>query len=898
MCTVTCTESKAPDLGQSPPQALHQERDPKRTPMMQQWHSCKEQAVDALLFFRLGDFYEAFYEDAKIVSKELDLTLTQRQDVPMCGIPWHTSEGYVERLVSKGFKVAIAEQVEDPKTAKGLVSRKLVKIVSPATLVSQSVGNDKGHTFFASITASKKGLGLALIDLVTASFWVFECTHPKELINELFRHSPKELLLSESVQRLYPELIGEIRQNHKILITTHQEWFFDPVEATETLCRHFGIQTLDGFGLKEIPLATTSAGALIKYLRDWQMCTIDHLKVVRPLVTSNTLSLDRQTLVNLELLEPIDKANKHCSLVSVLDETKTPMGARLLREWIKAPLVHREKIEARQDAIQAFLDLMENEPEILEDFDEKLERIKDLEKLIYRIKTAASGPREYVALKTSLEPLVFIKKVLKRCNSKLLQALEQRIEPCIDCVERIRQSLVETPPFRVSDGGLFKEGYHPTLDEYLALRKNSRDWLVGFQTRLRQETGIKTLKVGYNKMFGYYIEVSKVASDKMPETFQRRQTLVNGERYICPELKEFEEKILNADMRIQELEETLFNELRQEVALYQDVILQTAKCIAQVDVLASLAHVAKRRKYTRPTIDDSRILLIKEGRHPVIEALNIQEPFVANDLFLDGHDRALLCLTGPNMAGKSTYIRQTALLVILAQIGSFIPVKGATIGLVDKVFSRIGASDDLARGQSTFMVEMAETASILHQATDRSLVILDEIGRGTSTYDGISIAWAVAEYLLTQEHSRPKTLFATHYFELTELASICPGAINATVAISETDDTVTFLRKVVSGTTDRSYGIHVARLAGMPQAVLDRAEKLLQELECKDALDACKKTHAKAQLVQDDFFSLIATNAKSNMQKKIIEEIVDINIDRITPVEALTKLNEWKLRMT
>ena len=875
----------------------NQEVDTKLTPMMQQWHACKAQAKDALLFFRLGDFYEAFYDDAKTISKELDLTLTQRQDIPMCGIPWHTSEGYIERLVLKGFKVAVAEQVEDPKKAKGLVSRKLVRIVSPATLVGETIGNEKGHTFFAALCGSKNNLGLALIDLVTASFWVFECQNPKDLINELFRHGPKELLLSPSISKQHPELITEIRQNHKILITVQQEWFFDPVESQDTLCQHFDIKTLDGFGLKNMHFGPAAAGALIKYLRDWQMCSVDHIKAIRPLVTSKTLSLDRQTLVNLELLEPLDKTNKYCSLVSILDKTVTPMGGRLLREWIKAPLVSCEKIEARQRAIEAFLALMHAYPEMMDLFDEKMAKIKDLEKLIFRIKNNTSGPREYVALKTSLQPLVSIKALVKKLDSELLKLLDARIEPCLELVEKLGQSLVDTPPFRASDGGLFKEGYDSALDELVTLRKTSREWLVNYQLRLRQETGIKTLKVGYNKMFGYYIEVSRVASEKMPDSFQRRQTLVNGERYISPELKEFEEKILTADMRIQEIEERLFTQLRKEVAIWHDVILQTAKSISVVDVLAGLAHVAKRRKYTCPKIDESRILLIKEGRHPVIEALNIDEPFISNDLFLDGHDRSLMCLTGPNMAGKSTYIRQTALLVIMAQIGSYIPVKEATIGIVDKVFSRIGASDDLARGQSTFMVEMTETASILHQATDRSLVILDEIGRGTSTYDGISIAWAVAEYLLTKEHGRPKTLFATHYFELTELATKLKGAINATVAISETDDTVIFLRKVVPGTTDRSYGIHVARLAGMPQAVLDRAEKLLSELECKEAVDTCQKEQVKAQLVQDDFFSRIASNRKGQMERKIIDEIVGVNIDRITPVDALMKLNEWKQRM-
>lgn len=862
------------------------EKELRITPMMQQWKECKETAKDAVLFFRLGDFYEAFYEDAKIASKELDLTLTQRQDVPMCGIPWHTSDGYIERLVQKGHKVAIAEQVEDPKKAKGLVTRRVVRIVSPATLAS-ATSNEKGHSFFAAVSAVDGKYGLSLIDLVTASFWTYEFSSSKELVNELFRQSPKELLVSQRFQAKEGKLLAEITQNNRLLISAKEDWLFDPVQAEDVLLKHFTVKTLDGYGLKEMHASVVASGALIQYLRDWQMCPVDHLRVIRPQNATKTMQLDRGTLVNLEILEPIDKQHPHNCLRAVLDATKTPMGARLLTQWLKSPLLDKGKISARHDAVNAL-----QHHDFADSLDEHLENIRDLEKLIYRIKNASSGPREYVSLRQSLEQLPHIKTALKEVDSELIQSLSNLIEECEPCVEKIRNALVDAPPFKVSDGGLFKPGYCADLDELQSLRQNSRDWLLQYQTRLREELGVKTLKVGYNRMFGYYIEVSRAQCEKMPETLIRRQTLVNGERYISPELKEFEEKILSADARIQEIEERLFAELKADVALWHEAILRSAASIAGIDVLRSFALVAKRRNYKRPEIDDSRVLSITDGRHPVIESLAHSEHFVPNDIFLDGRDAALLCITGPNMAGKSTYIRQVALLVIMAQIGSFVPATSAKIGIVDKLFSRIGASDDLARGQSTFMVEMAETASILHQATDRSLVILDEIGRGTSTYDGISIAWAVAEFLLKREHGNPKTLFATHYFELTDLKNKLVGVQNATVAISETDDGIVFLRKVVPGTTDKSYGVHVARLAGMPEAVIKRATEFLQNLEKGEKI--IKKEVEIPRNFNADLFTNAPENRRTKLGRELAQTIVEMDINHMTPMDALNKIYEWK----
>ncbi len=852
------------------------------TPMMQQWVECKNQAKGAILFFRLGDFYEAFEDDAILLAKELELTLTQRQDTPMCGIPWHTSEGYIERLVIKGYRVAIADQVEDAKNAKGLVKRKVVRVVSPATHIPTAGVQEKSNAYFASVTTNGELFGLALIDIASATFSVYETTSAKDLCNEIFRQSPKELLLSRRFQVKHKELLAEVQLGSKLSLSVQDDWLFDPVDANDRLCNHFKVTTLDGFGLKTMTAGVTAAGALLHYLGDWQLCPLEHITTIRPHMTSHCMFLDRATLTNLEILEPTDRTRSDNSLVSILDETKTPMGARLIRQWLKTPLVDVTAITSRQDAIAEFLKIENETPSETVAFDEKLCQIRDLERMMYRIKTQTAGPKEFVSLRMSLEQLPFVQTFIANTASSRLNTLAQKLHPHTECATLIAQALIDNPPFRASDGGLFKTGYNSKLDELNALRQGSQDWLIAYQENLRLQTGIKTLKVGYTRMFGYYIEVSRAQTDKVPDSFQRRQTLVNGERYITQELKEYEEKILSADSLIESLEQSLFVELRRQVASWHDTILQTAKCVAQVDVLRSLAITAKRRGYFKPEVVDSSVLHITEGRHPIIESLTTTGHFVANDLTLDGQEKSLICLTGPNMAGKSTYIRQVALLVIMAQIGSYIPAKEAKIGVVDKVFSRIGASDDLARGQSTFMVEMAETASILHQATNRSLVILDEIGRGTSTYDGISIAWAVAEYLLKGK-SKPKTLFATHYYELTELADKIAGAINYTVAITETSDGVLFLRRIIPGIADKSYGIHVARLAGMPQPVIARAEELLKKLE------QTPTAKPKPQVQQPDLFSKPQANPKEQLALKLL---ADIDVSRITPLDALVKLAE------
>lgn len=824
---------------------------------MLQWKQCKDQAGSALLLFRLGDFYEAFYEDAQVIAKELGLTLTHRQGIPMCGVPWHTTEGYVDSLVEAGFRVAIAEQVEGDKNGpgKGLMSRMISRIVSPGTggLTAPTSTEGRGtHTFFAAITREKEhyGLvyGLALLDIQTAQFLLFESSNKAAFINTILRYAPKELFIPHHFITLEPELMHELDYALRPRIEEDRSFRFDRERTggLTTLHSHFQVHTLDGFGLKEMHAAICSAGALLSYVQGELHINTSHIRKCSPIHAENHMLLDRATLSHLEIVEPLSQSKKGArtpkrTLLDIIDATNTPMGARLLRQWLLSPLLHVQEINARQDAIAECLKLALS-------VDDSLARIDDIERIAYRIQAGLAGPRDYVALKASLRECANIKKYLDNCTSPLLTTLRAKFEVSVPHVEEvhtlIERALVDNPPLRVSDGSLFKRGYNAELDELYNLRSNGHEWLHNFQNKLREELGIKTIKVGFTKMFGYYIEVSRGASQKMPDTFVRRQTLVNAERYICPELKDYEEKILQSDARTAELEQQCFQAIQAYVTEKIAPLLEAAHIIATLDVIRSLAITAEKHHFKRPIVDSSKGIEIVGGRHPVIEA-HLTTPFTPNDIHLGCDEKTLMLLTGPNMAGKSTYIRQVALLVILAQIGSFIPAAKAKIGIVDKVFSRIGASDDIARGQSTFMVEMAETASILNLASNRSLVILDEIGRGTSTYDGISIAWAVAEFLIMKG---VKTLFATHYYELTELENHFPCVCNYHVAVSEHQDGITFLHTIVKGKTDRSYGIHVARIAGLPPSVVARATVILAELEKQKRASRAKPVLEKGTL--------------------------------------------------
>lgn len=799
----------------------------KTSPMMLQWQECKKKSENAVLLFRMGDFYEAFYEDAHLLSKELDLTLTRRQDIPMSGVPFHTCEAYIDKLIAKGHRVAIAEQIEDPKKTKGLVKRDVVRIVTPGTIINSNLLSDKSNNFFASLVKVGQIFGLAFLDLTTGEFWISEFKSERDLLNEIYRLHPSEFLASCKFKEKHQELFEEIRQTFPYLLNTEEEWHFEYQLTHDFLIQHFKVYSLDGFGLGGMIPGINAAGALLRYLQETLCLPLDHIQEIRAYTASHYMALDRMTQRNLELTLSLQDHSRKNTLLNILDHTSTPMGARLMHHWVKQPLLSVNEITLRQEGIQTFL----NDENSFEKIKEQLNAIRDLERLIMKISSGYASPKELMALHLSFKPIDQFKSLVSSLPSQWIQNEAQKLNPLPEMNQLIANALVDDPPLRLGDGKIFRDGYHAELDELREISQDSKTWLARYQATLREQTGIKTLKVGFNKMFGYYIEVSRGQADKMPETFIRRQTLVNGERYITPELKEYESKVLTAEERIKTIESELFYQLRIEIARYTKPVLCTAQAIGRLDCLASLAIAAKKQHYTRPIVDDSFIIEIEEGRHPVIETACIREKFIPNDTLLDDLNNRLLIITGPNMAGKSTYLRQVALIVIMAQIGSFIPARKARIGIVDKVYTRIGASDDLSRGQSTFMVEMTETANILHNVTSRSLVILDEIGRGTSTYDGISIAWSVAEYLLTSDDRMAKTLFATHYWELTKLEDKISGAVNYNVAVHEAADHITFLRKIVRGGTDKSYGIHVARLAGLPSSVIHRAHEILSHLE-------------------------------------------------------------------
>lgn len=801
---------------------------------MLQWQQCKEEAKDAVLLFRLGDFYEAFHEDAETCAKELELTLTQRQGTPMSGIPAHTAESYITKLVQLGYKVAVADQIEDPKQTKGLVKRAITRIVTSGTLTSGELSAKTNH-YIASITQVGSSFGLAFFDLSTSDFMVTEVSDIDQLKNEICRFLPRELLVSKKCLEKHTLFFEEVKRSLSLRIDTLEDWRFEHQLTYGFLTKALKVHSLDGFGLKGLVTAINAAGALLAYIQESLHHPLGPIQSIKNYSSSAYMGLDPSTLVNLDLVEN-NRGGKKQTLLSVIDFTETSMGARKLRDWILQPLQDPEAISERQNAVQELLE--EDELPFL------LKEIRDLKRLITKIATLQASPKDLFSLKLSLQALPKIKEKCALFSYPLLKCLQKEIDTQQALYETIAKTLSDDPPVKLSDGNCIRTGFDPDLDELKSLKNHSEEWLEQYQIQLREQTGIKTLRVGYTRVSGFYIEVSRGQAEKAPESFIRRQTLTNAERYITHELKAYEDKVLRADEQALEIETRLFKELCAKAALNAPAILQTAEAIAEIDALCSLARAARQNRYTRPLVDDSSMLFIAEGRHPVIEKTLLNEPFTANDTHLDGKEKSLMLITGPNMAGKSTYIRQTALIVLLAHIGSFVPAEKAHIGVVDQLFTRIGANDDLARGQSTFMVEMTETAAILHRATSRSLVILDEIGRGTSTYDGISLAWSIAEFLLNTPNKQAKTLFATHYFELTRLEQRFPRAVNFNVAVLEEGDHVVFLRKIIRGSADRSYGIHVARLAGLPAPVLKRAQEILNHLEDKEKQPASRSKKA------------------------------------------------------
>jgi len=842
---------------------------------MQQWNECKKKAGDAVLLFRLGDFYEAFFEDAQIIARDLGVTLTKRQGTPMAGVPYHAAESYIEKLVRKGHLVAIAEQLENPKNVKGIVKRAITRTVSPATLLTDSYLKEKESNFFCAIAKLNATWALARLEISTGRFEVAEYEQEKQLLDELHKSRPSELLIQEKVKHDLAVALEDMSLSFTVKMTTKENWHFDHKLSVDQLTTHFTLHSLDGFGLKGMVCAMNAAAALLSFVQDELCLSLKHVTRITPLHNNNTLVIDRATQKNLELLTSIHHGNKN-SLFDLLDETTTPMGGRLLAELILRPLTSRLNIERRLDAVE---ELVQN-PQKCTPLLDALSHVKDIERLITRISTGLCSPRDLSALRFSLEALPTLTAGVQQLSASLYSDIGKLLSHETPALE-IAHVLIDEPPLRLSDGYVINEGVHDELDTLKKLKGDAQRFLAEYQEKLKASLDIKTLKIGYSKAFGYFIEVSKGQSARMPDSFERRQTLVNAERFISPELKEFEEKILTADEKISAIELTLFTELRNKVASFADVIMTIAKGLAQLDCLLSFSITASQKNFTRPTFQDSPGIQITKGRHPIVESTIERNRFIPNETSLDHKTSAMILITGPNMAGKSTYIRQVALLTIMAHMGSFVPAENAVFGIVDKVFSRIGASDDLSRGQSTFMVEMAETANILHNATDRSLVILDEIGRGTSTYDGIAIAWAVAEYLLTK-HSHPvMTLFATHYSELTELEKRFPLAKNFQVAVQETENSIVFLHKIIPGGTDKSYGIHVASLAGLPQTAIRIAKEKLLTLE-EDTSSSIQE-----QLV------LFSTPQKVD-ESKLISILNEIDPDNLTPKDALETLYTLK----
>ncbi|WP_213318101.1 DNA mismatch repair protein MutS [Chlamydiifrater volucris] len=801
----------------------------KLTPMMEQWHNCKRKAGESLLLFRLGDFYEAFYEDAKLLADNLELTLTQRQGIPMAGIPVLHIDSYVDKLVAKGFKVAIAEQ-ESKSSTKGPMNRDISRFITPGTLLNSSLLSEKANNYIVALDRVGSLFGLAALDISTGSFTACEYDSIKNLHEEIFRLQPKELLISEKFSQKHCDELEKIQTQVNLSISVYSDWTFDHKLAYATLTKHFKVSTLDGFGLKGAVPAVNASGGLLSYIHDKLLLPLDHVSKISSHSEKEYLSVDKASQINLELLRSSNDDIRASSLLSIMDQTLTPMGGRLLRNRIIRPFYDKNRILACQDAVEFLL----YRKDLRKFLQVRLKEVRDFERLVTRVATQLATPKDLGTLKNSLSSsLEIFDKLVSYALPEFLSLPFEITETLIPLSDRLEGALLSELPLRVSEGGVFKDNYHPEIEELRNARIHAQAWVKDYQEKIRQETG-KRLKVCFNNLMGYYIEASKEQASGLPSTFIRRQTRMHAERFVTEELQKFEDKTLHAEENLQALEALLFKELCEDIAKEKNAILSLAEGIARLDYVYSLATLASNENYCRPLIDNGDNLIIHKGRHPVVEQLLPSSTFIPNDTIMRGTKTRMMILTGPNMAGKSTYIRQTALLVIMAQMGSFIPAESAHIGIIDKIFTRIGAGDNLTKGMSTFMVEMAETANILHNATSRSLVILDEIGRGTSTYDGIAIAQAVIEYLLTTEGRKAKTLFATHYKELTNLEDSFPQVENFHAGINESNAQPVFLYKIIKGPSNKSFGIHVAKLAGFPLSVVARAQVLLSSMETKE----------------------------------------------------------------
>ena len=874
------------------------------TPMMKQYMQTKEEYKDCILFYRLGDFYEMFFDDALTASKELEITLTGKncgleERAPMCGIPYHAVDSYLNRLVSKGYKVAICEQVEDPKTAKGIVKREVIRVVTPGTNLDTQGLDETKNNYIMCIVYMADRYGLSVADVTTGEYLVTELDSQTKLMDELYKFMPSEIVCNEAFYMSGLDL-DDLKNRLHMAIYSLEAWYFDDALCRETLQEHFKVASLEGIGLSDYECGMIASGALLKYLEETQKNSLSHMSRLTRYATGNYIVLDSATRRNLELVETLREKQKRGSLLWVLDKTKTAMGARTLRKYVEQPLIDKESIVKRLDAVAELKDNAICREEIRE----YLNPVYDLERLVGKITYQSANPRDLIAFQSSLSMLPSVKCILKDMESDLLKEIYEELDPLEELCDLVGRAIQEEPPLAMKEGGIIKDGYNEEVDRLRKAKSEGKNWLADLETKEREMTGIKNLRIRYNKVFGYDLEVTNSFKDLVPDYYTRKQTLANAERYIIPELKELEDTILGAEDKLCALEYELYCEVRNTIAAELTRIQRTAKAVAKLDVIASLALVAERNNYVRPKINEKGVIDIRDGRHPVVEKMIPNDMFIANDTYLDDKKQRISIITGPNMAGKSTYMRQAALIVLMAQLGSFVPASSANIGLVDRIFTRVGASDDLASGQSTFMVEMNEVANILRNATSKSLLILDEIGRGTSTFDGLSIAWAVVEYISNSKLLGAKTLFATHYHELTELEGKISNVNNYCIAVKEKGDDIVFLRKIVKGGADKSYGIQVAKLAGVPDPVINRAKEIVEELVTADITgkvkniavqgsETKKKTQKKLDEVDLTQFSLFDTVKDDD----VLNELKELDISHMTPMDAMNKLYQLQNKL-
>ena len=871
------------------------------TPMMTQYLKTKEEYKDCILFYRLGDFYEMFFEDAKTVSRELELTLTGKacgleERAPMCGVPYHAVETYLNRLIKKGYKVAICEQVEDPKEAKGLVAREVTRVVTPGTTIDALGLDESRNNYLCAITFFSGLYGFAFADITTGDFFVSETDSLKSLYDELGKYSPSEVICTESLF-MSGITADHLHDTYHLLVNILDRGYFEESQSKNILLRHFRVQSLDALGISCFSTGSVAAGALLLYLYDTQKSDLSQMNRITPYIGGNYMLIDSGSRRNLELTETMREKEKRGSLLWVLDKTRTAMGARLLRTWIEQPLIEKSAIDARLDAVSEFSDhLIERE-----ELREYLGAVYDMERLMTRITYRTANPRDLIAFKNSIAVLPVIKSVISEMYADEIRGIMDDLDDLSDLFRLIDEAIAEEPPISTHDGDIIKTGYNDEVDRLRSADTDGKQWLLELESEEKEKTGIKNLKVKFNKVFGYYLEVTNSYRDMVPDYFIRKQTLVNAERFYTPKLKELENTILGAKDRLLSLENELYRSVLDVIGGEVSRIQTTARAVAKLDVFLSLSYVAEKNRYVRPAITDDGAIKIVGGRHPVVEKMIDADGFIENDTYLDKGDERISIITGPNMAGKSTYMRQTALIVLMAQLGSFVPAREASIGVVDRIFTRVGASDDLASGQSTFMVEMNEVANILKNATADSLLILDEIGRGTSTFDGLSIAWAVVEHVADKKILGAKTLFATHYHELTELEGQIDGVHNYCIAVKENGDDIVFLRKIVPGGADKSYGIQVAHLAGVPDSVTERAKEIVALLSQNDVTEIAKSiasdTAKKPAKEQPGYMMNQMTIFDTVSDADIVNELKEVDVKNMTPLDALNKLNELQSKI-